>query len=518
MWPLSLTSAIKTTSAAAARGVQKLSKSLGITKVTSSSQLPETVSTSGAGATSKAAMANKDTMPSRMAPKKMASFLASKTQPSAVQNATKRYSLTQDRNTKTDSPFSSGVILREYKKAIELNKELNEVLKARSSNTKESETNTEIVTKRPVKLDDKLDLKIENQQASKSQTVEKIKLVGKEFDQDSLMFSHSLQKTADKYGVIIGLRTPSPLSQAHLRENLPTKNFHVKAKSSLVGPTAGFIAKDPKYSKVGPDGWEKQAQNIQKALDAGASLVDLTLSENQLESAIKLGGLKKIAEGKYSATYHAESVNFIINPPDNKVLTEDGEPVQVLTNPPEKKGIATGLKPITADYDLFSIVPRENQAVNLRPLELGHNLALEAKSVSDDEMKGQQNDYLEKGGKDAFKKAILSFTQPRLERRPSDPDKGNVHRFGTTIINDINRNAKNEGYEGGKLCWHGDEEGNPFSPGFDPADKPIFYIPGQAPQQIASLAELNKFYDELRHAGYSPEASPKIGGVKSPHF
>ncbi len=58
-----------------------------------------------------------------------------------------------------------------------------------------------------------------------------------------------------------------------------------------------------------------------------------------------------------------------------------------------------------------------------------------------------------------------------------DVNMGNLHHFGKTIVNSLNKEINAEGYAGGKLVWHNDEAGNPFSPGFDENDKPIFFLP-----------------------------------------
>ncbi|EAA2100039.1 hypothetical protein F9H41_21525 [Salmonella enterica subsp. enterica serovar Montevideo] len=73
--------------------------------------------------------------------------------------------------------------------------------------------------------------------------------VGADFDPGSHLYSDAFQKCSNKYNVIIGLRYPSKIGQLHLKEGFPSKNFHVKAKSSVSGPTAGFIPEKALYSK-----------------------------------------------------------------------------------------------------------------------------------------------------------------------------------------------------------------------------------------------------------------------------
>lgn len=339
----------------------------------------------------------------------------------------------------------------------------------------------------------------------------KVELIGSAFSPDQLMFSQSLQKSADKYGVVIGVRFPSEVGQLHLKEGHPTKNFHVKAKSSTTGPTAGFIAENPKYSKVGPEKWDKQQGYINDAISKGAKCIPLTLSLTQIENAINLGSMTKIGENQYVANYHGEEMHFIINPPDNRVTELNGDPIRVLTNPPESNGIPSMNKAITADYDLFSIVTKQNQSVNPRQLEVRHNMRLNNNREKQIGASENLKEYVKSGGSDAFHQAVNTFTQPKVINGTQDPDKGNTHFYGDVISNDINKNVAAEGFTGGKLVWHGDETGNPFSPGFDIADKPVFFIPGQPPQQISSMKELLAFYKELKRHGYSPESSPRLG-------
>ncbi|WP_353620543.1 DNA gyrase [Enterobacter sp. Cy-643] len=106
----------------------------------------------------------------------------------------------------------------------------------------------------------------------------------------------------------------------------------------------------------------------------------------------------------------------------------------------------------------------------------------------------------------------LDYLKPKaLPGQDEDVNMGNLHLFGKTIINTLNIEITSEGYRGGKLVWHNDETGNPFSPGFDVTDKPIFVHPVGDVIQIHSLSELRCFYGQLRREGYAPEYSPAFG-------
>ena len=103
---------------------------------------------------------------------------------------------------------------------------------------------------------------------------------------------------------------------------------------------------------------------------------------------------------------------------------------------------------------------------------------------------------------------MQTFTEAKGKAEAMDPNKGNFHPFGVAIINHINRSAQEQGYLGGNLVWHGDEAGNPFSAGFDPADAPIFFIPGHSPIQVFSKEELLQLHAKLREHDFIAEATP----------
>lgn len=88
---------------------------------------------------------------------------------------------------------------------------------------------------------------------------------------------------------------------------------------------------------------------------------------------------------------------------------------------------------------------------------------------------------------------------------------GNMHEYGKRLVKSLNAEISDAGYKGGNLVWHNDETGNPFSPGFDAGDKPIFFIPGTEPKQVKTLEELMQLQEELKALGYQPEYSPVFG-------
>lgn len=60
----------------------------------------------------------------------------------------------------------------------------------------------------------------------------------------NLLYVEAFKRVSSKYKVVLGIRAPNSLGETLLREGYPSKNFHMKAKSSPTGPTAGFIAEN----------------------------------------------------------------------------------------------------------------------------------------------------------------------------------------------------------------------------------------------------------------------------------
>jgi hypothetical protein len=322
-----------------------------------------------------------------------------------------------------------------------------------------------------------------------------------------LLYGESFTAVAQEYNVIISVRSPNPFGDTLLKEGFPTKNFHMKGKSSETGPTSGFIAREARYSKVAPESHAKQAAEITAAEAKGSKAVPLVLSKEQIENLVTAGKMKSMGNGRYSADYPGGKEEFFIDA-NGAVKDSAGKPVDVMTNPPEKgtltfveerkNGIppyrirpgksadaADTTRPITADYDLFAIVCTKNRNDNYRPLIVAPRL---------------------KKGK--FELDILQSRSASgvLEH----PDKGNVSFFTETIIDALNKKISAQGYKGGKLVWHGDETANPFSPGFNINDKPIFFLPTGEVVQVHSMDQLKNLYRDLRALGYAPELSPRF--------
>ncbi|MEC9909131.1 anthrax toxin-like adenylyl cyclase domain-containing protein [Escherichia coli] len=299
-----------------------------------------------------------------------------------------------------------------------------------------------------------------------------------------LLFGEEILKTAQKYNVIIGIRKPNPLGETLLKEGFPTKNFHVKAKSSPAGPTSGFISADPELSKQNS---KKQERYLADAFKKGARKVNLTISQQRINELIECGAMFLDGDRRYYADYPSGRHFFEIDYEGNVFYSGTKNPVQVITNAPqiERSDFVDLSKPITADYDLFCIIPRSSQSVNKRPITVRPRL----KSAK-------------------LERKELSYLKINLDSE--DKDMGNVSFFIETIIADINRNVRSV-YSGGNLVWHNDETGNPFSPGFETNDQPIFIIPDKdCFYYVETKSELSEIYKWFELQGYSPERSPRI--------
>jgi len=94
------------------------------------------------------------------------------------------------------------------------------------------------------------------------------------------------RSAADALGEVIIFRSTGPWSMRWIELNYPTKNFHVKGKSSDWGPQAGFVPFDGILSKVGHDAAEaaKGTKKNQDGLDHHfAQKVQLLLSKTELD-------------------------------------------------------------------------------------------------------------------------------------------------------------------------------------------------------------------------------------------
>jgi hypothetical protein len=194
---------------------------------------------------------------------------------------------------------------------------------------------------------------------------------------------------ADQLDEVIIFRSTGPWSQRWIEKKYPTKNFHVKGKSSDWGPQAGFVPYEGVYSKVGhdttkaKDGTDANNDGMKHGYAAKTQLM-LTLEELQLQAtkpeevpsrlavynmapvpdskdyfliARRSGDQKEFAfraiwsgGATYAIFVYAEKAGTNLK----KLVFEKGVPLEVMTS----SEAGAGNKPMTGDYDLMSVCPR----------------------------------------------------------------------------------------------------------------------------------------------------------------
>ena len=197
----------------------------------------------------------------------------------------------------------------------------------------------------------------------------------------------SLQ-VANLHDEVIMYRSTGPWAKRWIKRGYPTKNFHVKGKSSDWGPHAGLVPYNGKYSKVGfndtaaKKGTKKNDHGIQSGFAGKQALVlddkqineQLTVQEGDpartaIASKFPIQNTKdfilvasRSGDGKEFAfrAINDGSGNYTIHVYDEKLGANPFKlidsptlgPLEVMTS-----GEVGADKPMTGDYDLFSICP-----------------------------------------------------------------------------------------------------------------------------------------------------------------
>jgi insecticidal toxin complex protein TccC len=310
-------------------------------------------------------------------------------------------------------------------------------------------------------------------------------------------FQQAFQDVADDRSLVIGLREPNPLGASLLREGYASKGFHIKAKSSVFGPTAGFVAADPAFGKMGKEGKDEQRRYINSAIELGAGKVPLKLSNARVKELTNLNLMTWEGPGTVLAHYGKDPYRFTMKRHQDQadvhwaVFHDTGEPVEILSNPQRLPGPIGPKAAVTADYDLFGLFPTGNRGNNTRPLNPVARLV--GKNIRPD----------------IDRLANVYLNRLRQTGRPSDEDAadlGNIHHYGKTIKDALNMKIVQQGYRGGLLVHHGDESSNPFSPG---QDFPLrFVVPGKPAMLIENTGQLQRAYLWFSQLGYSVDINP----------
>lgn len=324
------------------------------------------------------------------------------------------------------------------------------------------------------------------------------------------LYSDVLQNVAEKNKVVIGLRDPNKMGQPLLQEGYACKGFHIKAKSSTEGPTAGFVVTDPLLGKNGVQDKEWQQTMIDKALkQEKCRTFPLYLSTERVETLLQEDKMRVLntsaSEWLVEAPYKDHSYQFILKnnseypeTPWQVFMLQKGDaqetriPIEGLVNPPiANESSPIGPKSIvTADYDLFCVFPNKNKANNITPIPVTDRLVTRAES----------------GITKIFNQLLECQKDSTHSKQKEDPELGNVHLFYKGIMRQINQQVKEtpNGYTGGRLVHHGAENSNPFSK--QPDFPLIFYVPHQPqPFIVSNEKELLSFQTAVANQGYAAQ-------------
>jgi hypothetical protein len=196
-------------------------------------------------------------------------------------------------------------------------------------------------------------------------------------------------RVASELEEVIIFRSTGPWSRRWIQARYPTKNFHVKGKSSDWGPQAGFVPYLGIYSKVGADA--TKAKDGTAANDDGLkhhyadkTLLALTMDELQKQAtdpeeqpprraiqtmeqvpdskdyflfALRSGDNKMFA---FRAVWSGGKVYHIFVYPERfgtnprRLAFEAPVPLECMTS----SEVGAGNRPMTGDYDLMAVCPK----------------------------------------------------------------------------------------------------------------------------------------------------------------
>ncbi|MGL6208824.1 MAG: anthrax toxin-like adenylyl cyclase domain-containing protein, partial [Paracoccaceae bacterium] len=346
-----------------------------------------------------------------------------------------------------------------------------------------------------------------------------------------------LQHVADTSNCVVMIRDPNFRGQTLMVEGHATKSSHIKAKSSETGPTAGFVAEEPRYTKLS-QAEGKQAAAVKASLGEGCRLQQIFLSPARVAELTDVAVLAKPdmsithdnlvidtsentsgritgghlicsavyphrGEVLFELAYNAREDAFAVyelGPP--KAQLRERKPVMGLTNPLPPKATPTRFDAVCADYDLFAIHATEAESTDDA---MRRYVDVPPRSF-------QPFTPAEREARDAREAA----NRPISEKQ--DHNLLNTSPIIVKAIDEINAAVKAVGGPHA-VCHHSDEIGNPNSdnPGFpqfafypdtDAANAAFAQAfprsePGRA-VEIKDWAGLARFNDCSRAAGYTP--------------
>jgi hypothetical protein len=192
-------------------------------------------------------------------------------------------------------------------------------------------------------------------------------------------------QVATRLNEVIIFRSTGPWSLRWIERNYPTKNFHVKGKSSDWGPQAGFVPYLGKYSKVGGDAAKEatgtaynddglkhsyakktqlcltadelriQRNSISAGRTALTDMVKVERSEDYILYAQRSSDGARFAFRAVWASKEGHYKIFVFDKilPLRAQIFETPKPLEVMTS----SEVGANNKPMTGDYDLMAVCP-----------------------------------------------------------------------------------------------------------------------------------------------------------------
>jgi hypothetical protein len=197
-------------------------------------------------------------------------------------------------------------------------------------------------------------------------------------------------RVADRLAEVIIFRSTGPWSKRWIERGYPTKNFHVKGKSSDWGPQAGFVPYEGKYSKVGADNGKADAgtRANKKGIDEGyadTTYLELTFDELRAQNTRPEENPARVAVQRmvpmrtqtrnyhlfatrggdnrvfpFRAIFNAWKNKYMIYTLDETLIADEarlerssGRPMKVMTS----SEVGANNRPMTGDYDLMAVCP-----------------------------------------------------------------------------------------------------------------------------------------------------------------
>lgn len=272
-----------------------------------------------------------------------------------------------------------------------------------------------------------------------------------------VIHQQTLANIANEENIIIGIRPVDPKSMILIESGqYSSKNANVKGKSSDWGPHSGFIPVLQQFAKTsGRKQFDKYNHYVQDSLLKGHAVsIQLEISVQRIEELLEFGAISSLGpvdnNGFYRTIVTIDGKKQVFWLKENeytpnsmwKLYFQDGEkmvPFQVLGDPKTSK-------PLTADYDLFSVIYPFS--------ELEHYLKV-SEMPTWEEWKGSVN-YDELTPREKF-----FFHNEEEYNRYEGPDNKLTNKKLKQIKDKINHQLGRE--QGFELVHHGAEDVNPTS-------------------------------------------------------